>query len=107
MKKLLLLFVSLLLVATTLGEQNMLQSNKPSTSIFDSTKYNHPFVQYHETIWYKNWMTCVICGTWVDTFETIAKESQYVKALQGFMWLSCSTQFPQNFCKFQVENFVT
>ena len=49
----------------------------------------------------------MVCQTWTTTFETLAKKDDYKKALQGFLWLSCSTQFPQNFCKFTTENFVT
>lgn len=77
MKKLLLfLIVSLLLVATQ-GEQqvgNVLSNaNKPIAR--SSPSHDHPFVQYHQTLWYKNWMTCTICNAWVTTFQTLASKS--------------------------------
>jgi len=39
----------------------------------------------------------------VQTFTTLAQKSYYVKALKGFLWLSCAGQFSQSFCKAEVE----
>jgi len=67
---------------------------------------HHPVVGHEWLPWYKNWVTCTVCGTWVATFKEIAKETYYIKALKGFLWLSCATQFSQSFCKMEVENSI-
>jgi len=42
----------------------------------------------------------------VQTFTTLAQKSYYVKAVKGFLWLSCAGQFSQSFCKAEVESAV-
>lgn len=83
----------------------------PLTSLDDAIGHHSrgeqtPVVQHDFLPWYKNWLTCAVCNGWAETFKTLATENQYKKALKGFLWLGCSTQFPQSFCKFTVENLV-
>jgi len=56
-------------------------------------KRDHPTVQHHRDWWFKNWATCVICKEWVETLETEVSQSEYVKALKGFLWTVCATTY--------------
>ena len=53
--------------------------------------HESPRVETHATIWYKNWLTCDICKTWVLTFKDIATLDDYTKALKGLLWMVCAT----------------
>ena len=74
------------------------------TPVVQST--HHPMVQYHNKVWYKNWVTCEICGTWTDTLKEQATDKIMVKSFKGFAWFMCSTQYSQSFCKYFVEDIV-
>ena len=81
--------------------QNVIQTL--NTPIVES---HHPMVQSHNEIWYKNWLTCDICGTWATTLQTLVKDEHYVKSFKGLSWFACSTQYSQTFCKYFVGEIV-
>jgi hypothetical protein len=63
-------------------------------------------VQYHNTVWYKNWVTCEVCSTWATTMKTLATDAHLVKSFKGFAWFTCSTQYSQSFCKYFIGDVV-
>ena len=67
---------------------------------------HHPVVQTHAIEWYKNWATCSVCSVASGTFYKLATDPLYIKALQGYAWFLCSTQFSQSFCKYYVAEQV-